>query len=360
VVISSSYTNGIKFYNTAGTNTGTVYADPSGNGFYIGASDSISMTAPLDVSGSVSATNINAMTSVSSLHSMNIGTAYPGIYFSLNSTGNITKLNNITYSFPSVAPTLNQVLTCTNATGGVLGWSTPTVYGDTISPATNTDNYVPLWNGTNSKTLKDGLAFTSLATASTIVSRDGSANSYFKNLYVGIASTYTGAYFFYDSGDAYTAYLSRSAGQAGNIGFYLPTTGGTLLTNNRTLTINGTAYDLSANRTWTVGDATLAGTNSWTGENSFTKFKLNAEVSHSVTGTGNYDCTDKNVIILTPTAAGYVASLTGLSINRPILVLNGSGTYTVTVNSTTGGKLLGFYGTAWIMYNGTTTVTYVL
>lgn len=51
-------------------------------------------------------------------------------YFDVDASGNITKINNIPYSFPSVAPTLNQVLTCTNATGGVLGWSSfaPMVY----------------------------------------------------------------------------------------------------------------------------------------------------------------------------------------------------------------------------------------
>ncbi|MFA5772773.1 MAG: hypothetical protein WC974_08605 [Thermoplasmata archaeon] len=38
---------------------------------------------------------------------------------------NITSINTVTYSFPSVAPTLNQVLTCSNATGGVLSWSAP-------------------------------------------------------------------------------------------------------------------------------------------------------------------------------------------------------------------------------------------
>jgi len=40
----------------------------------------------------------------------------------VNTSGNIIKLNNVTYSFPSSAPTLNQVLSCTNATGGILGW----------------------------------------------------------------------------------------------------------------------------------------------------------------------------------------------------------------------------------------------
>jgi len=34
--------------------------------------------------------------------------------------------------------------------------------GDVIGPATNTDSYIPQWNGANSKTLKDGIALTSL------------------------------------------------------------------------------------------------------------------------------------------------------------------------------------------------------
>ena len=45
--------------------------------------------------------------------------------FDVDASGNITKVNNVAYSFPSVAPTLNQVLTCSNATGGILSWSAP-------------------------------------------------------------------------------------------------------------------------------------------------------------------------------------------------------------------------------------------
>jgi len=38
---------------------------------------------------------------------------------------------------------------------------------------------------------------------------------------------------------------------------------------SRTITINGTTYDLSSNRTWSVGDAKLASTQTWTGVNTF-------------------------------------------------------------------------------------------
>lgn len=34
--------------------------------------------------------------------------------------------------------------------------------GDVLGPATNTDSYIPQWDGVNSKTLKDGIALTSL------------------------------------------------------------------------------------------------------------------------------------------------------------------------------------------------------
>lgn len=50
-------------------------------------------------------------------------------------------------------------------------WGDHALAGYAIAPATNTDNYVPLWNGANSKTLKSGLAYTSGATASTLMYR---------------------------------------------------------------------------------------------------------------------------------------------------------------------------------------------
>ncbi len=105
--------------------------------------------------------------------------------------------------------------------------------------------------------------------------------------------------------------------------------------------------------------ASLTADNTLSGENSFAKLKFNAEVSHSVTGSGNYSCLDKNVIILTPNASGYIISLTDLSPNRPVLVLNASGSYTVTVSSTSGGKLLPVYGMAWMVYNVTSATTFI-
>lgn len=51
------------------------------------------------------------------------------------------------------------------------------------SPILNDSNYIPLWDGINSKRLKNGLPFTSLATPSTVVTRNGYGDSYFRNVY---------------------------------------------------------------------------------------------------------------------------------------------------------------------------------
>jgi len=46
--------------------------------------------------------------------------------------------------------------------------------GDVTGPATNTNHYVPIWNGTDSKTLENGHPASATAGASTIVISDGS------------------------------------------------------------------------------------------------------------------------------------------------------------------------------------------
>jgi hypothetical protein len=51
--------------------------------------------------------------------------------------------------------------------------STASGTGDVVGPATNTANYVPQWNGANSKTLKDGVAIGTAANALLQVGSDG-------------------------------------------------------------------------------------------------------------------------------------------------------------------------------------------
>jgi hypothetical protein len=77
-----------------------------------------------------------------------------------NSLHSATTVINV---LTAAAPTTGQVLTASSGTAA--SWVTPSVSsGDTVAPATNTTGYIPTWNGTNSKTLTDGLDPTSLAT----------------------------------------------------------------------------------------------------------------------------------------------------------------------------------------------------
>jgi hypothetical protein len=56
--------------------------------------------------------------------------------------------------------------------------------GNVIGPATNTDSYVPQWNGTNSLTLKNGLLASYVNTGSSLVLRDSAGNGAFNNVVV--------------------------------------------------------------------------------------------------------------------------------------------------------------------------------
>ncbi len=216
-------------------------------------------------------------------------------------------------------PTVDRIITFPDAAGTVALTSDLTNYA--IAPATNTDNYIPLWNGTNSKTLKNGLSYTSAATASTIVSRDGSSNSYFN-------SAYANTFVITEPLSAYTLTL-WNAGLTGNRTIAFPNDSGILTLQSRTLTINGTAHDLSTDASWTVGDARLASADTWTDKQTF---------SHAV--------------VLTAT------SVTSVSLNatgRSYVNLGGSpGTYNLqTISNGTAGQILVLVGssTTWTAKN---------
>jgi hypothetical protein len=55
----------------------------------------------------------------------------------------------------------------TSGEQGASGYSGTSGGGDVIAPATNTDNYIPQWDGANSKKLKDGINPATLLTTST-------------------------------------------------------------------------------------------------------------------------------------------------------------------------------------------------
>lgn len=61
---------------------------------------------------------------------------------------------------PGIAPggTTGQILKKKTDADYDTEWGSAGGAGDVLGPLTNTDNYIPQWNGANSKTLKDGLA----------------------------------------------------------------------------------------------------------------------------------------------------------------------------------------------------------
>lgn len=99
------------------------------------------------------------------------------IDWNASSGGNSIANKPAAYSLPTAsADTLGgiKVGTGLSITDGVLAATGGSGTGDVIGPATNTADYVPQWDGTNSKTLKNGLAVAATATASTIAQRNAS------------------------------------------------------------------------------------------------------------------------------------------------------------------------------------------
>lgn len=102
--------------------------------------------------------------------------------------------------------------------------------GDVVGPASSTANALAIFNGTTGKLIKDGAA-------------PGAAGGYLRS---------DGTSWLRVSGVAWADLTSTPTTLAGyGITDAVPST--------RTLTINGSAQDLSANRTWTVGDVLTSG-----------------------------------------------------------------------------------------------------
>ncbi len=98
----------------------------------------------------------------------------------VTSVGNASTITALAWSKLAAGSTKNQILQ-TNVSTGIIeemsdtpsageflkfadpgyAWDTPSGAGDTISPATNTDTALAIWDGTDSKTLKDSVALLS-------------------------------------------------------------------------------------------------------------------------------------------------------------------------------------------------------
>ncbi len=218
----------------------------------------------------------------------------------------------------------NRTIAFPNATGTVALTSDLTNYA--IAPATNSDNYIPLWNGANSKTLKNGLSYTSAATASTIVSRDGSSNSYFN-------SAYANTFIITEPLSAYTLTLWNAG-----------------LTGNRTIAFPNA-----------TGNVPLVETsNTWTGKQTFSHAVV--LTATSVTSV-SLDATGRSYVNLGGSPGTYNLQTISNGTTGQILVLVGSSTTWTAKNYVSGSDnlrlaggadfALSTYDTLTLMFDGT-------
>lgn len=78
-----------------------------------------------------------------------------GDKFQVNSSGNITKINNVTTSWPSSQGAANTLLS--NNGSGTLSWVATSTFGlgNVTGPATSTDNAIARFNGTTGQIIKN-------------------------------------------------------------------------------------------------------------------------------------------------------------------------------------------------------------
>lgn len=135
----------------------------------------------LNGSGQLPAVSAANLTNFPTLNQNTTGTAAgltsQYIDWNASSGGNSIANKPAAYSLPTAsADTLGGVKVGAglSITDGVLAATGGSGTGDVIGPATNTADYIPQWNGSNSKTLKDGLAVAATATANAIAQRNAS------------------------------------------------------------------------------------------------------------------------------------------------------------------------------------------
>jgi hypothetical protein len=125
-----------------------------------------------------SALQWNATTGVGLIKPLTLG-QFAGDIGTLNLNGTSARVQILpaaataewTLTLPANNGSANQVL-ITDGDGNT-SWAAAGA-GDVAGPASNTDGYIPQWNGADSKTLKNGLAVASAATANAIAQRNAS------------------------------------------------------------------------------------------------------------------------------------------------------------------------------------------
>lgn len=247
-------------------------------------------------------------------------TAASTYYLSSNPTGYITS-SSLTWSNITGKPSFATVAT-TGAYADLSGTPNLSVY----YLASNPSEYI---NGINSGMVTTALGFTpyNAANPAGYISNITSSNVTTALGYTPINPNGTTTQYFRGNGSLATfptnvSTFSNDAGYLTSINSGNVTTalGFTPITNTRTLTINGTAQDLSVDRAWTLTTANVSEvTNLY-----YTNARARGAISLTTTGTGaaTYNSTTGVLNVPTPSTAKRIETYTGTT--------DGSGNYTVT------------------------------
>ena len=198
------------------------------------------------------------------------------------------------------------------AANGTLTCSAPSGSGDVLGPATNSADYVPQWNGADSKTLKNGLVAASANTASALVQRDASGNF--------TAGTITAAL----AGNATTATALAANPSACSAGQYVT--------------------DIAANGTLTCGTPSYSG--------GLPTGYFNA-ASYGATGDGSTDDTTALQNAITAADGGTLLIPSGKYLHTGLVVNPTRGIRIIGVSSDQNSGASSPYGTT-LYYNGAT------
>lgn len=176
-------------------------------------------------------------------------------------------------------------------------------------PATNTDLFVPQWNGTNSRLLKDGLAVASANTASAIVQRDGSGNFAAGTVTAALSGNSTTATTLQTARAIYGNNFDGSAALTQIIGsaFGGTANGFTKFTGPATSEKTFTLPNASATLSYTVASGTSA-----LGTSAISSATCATVVTTSATGTATTDVIQASFNGDPTAVTGYVPLITGM------------------------------------------------
>ncbi len=321
---------------------GQIYVDNQTNQLYFYDGDEYQMIVTTGNSGDViDVPNIN-LSGYLTAETDPIWSAASNNYFNLNQNETVTGNPSFTSGLTTTSLTVNNLFTAgivTNTAAGVLGTvaTVPLANGGTNANLTASNGGIVWTNATQMQVLAGtgtaGLCLLSGSNATPTWGACAGGASMFNPMstlgdliYGGLAgtptrlggNTTTDTYVLTSIGDGINTNIpSWSALSLGGLGG-VPT--------SRTLSINGTSYDLSANRSWSVGDMLLGTAQSVTALKTFDNSMLAMKgTSTGVTTIATANTSANNYTLTLPAATGVVALTSDLHSAVTLGTANGLG-----------------------------------